>query len=94
MAKTGKGHGTDEVIKKTFFPYACEVEFNYIFSDIPHPNTMELISYKKNEEQERKRVFSIGGGSIEFENAVVALTLDEKADALKQFVEDFEGNEK
>ena len=32
--------------------------------------------------------------SIEFENAVVALTLDEKADALKQFVEDFEGNEK
>ena len=32
--------------------------------------------------------------SIEFENAVVALTLDEKADALKQFVEDFESNDK
>lgn len=31
--------------------------------------------------------------SIEFENAVVALTLDEKEDALKQYVENFETNE-
>ena len=71
LAKTGKGHCTDEVIKKTFFPYECEVEFNYIFDDIPHPNTMELISYKKNVEQERAKVFSIGGGSIAFENDVL-----------------------
>lgn len=28
LAKTGKGHGTDEVIRKTFYPYACEIEFN------------------------------------------------------------------
>ena len=70
LAKTGKGHCTDEVIRKTFFPYACEVEFNYIFDDIPHPNTMELISYKENIEQERVKVFSIGGGSIVFENDV------------------------
>lgn len=68
LAKTGKGHCTDEVIRKTFFPYECEVEFNYIFEDIPHPNTMELISYMKNVEQERVKVFSIGGGSIAFEN--------------------------
>lgn len=71
LAKTGKGHGTDEVIKKTFFPCACEVEFNYILDDIPHPNTMELISYKGNKEQERTKVFSIGGGSIAFENDVI-----------------------
>ena len=71
LAKTGKGHCTDEVIRKTFFPYECEVEFNYIFDNIPHPNTMELISYKKNVEQERIKVFSIGGGSIAFENDVV-----------------------
>lgn len=68
LAKTGKGHCTDEVIRKTFCPYECEVEFNYIFEDISHPNTMELISYKKNVEQERVKVFSIGGGSIAFEN--------------------------
>ena len=71
LAKTGKGHCTDEVIRKTFFPYACEVEFNYILDDILHPNTMELISYKENVEQERVKVFSIGGGSIAFENDVV-----------------------
>jgi L-serine dehydratase len=71
LAKTGKGHCTDEVIRKTFSPYNCEVEFNYIFDNIPHPNTMELISYKNNVEQERVKVFSIGGGSIVFENDVV-----------------------
>ena len=71
LAKTGKGHCTDEVIRKTFSPYNCEVEFNYIFDNIPHPNTMELISYKNNVEQERVKVFSIGGGSIAFENDVV-----------------------
>ena len=70
LAKTGKGHCTDEVIRKTFFPYECEVEFNYIFEDISHPNTMELISYRKNIEQEKVKVFSIGGGSIAFEDDV------------------------
>ena len=43
LAKTGKGHGTDEVIRKTFSPFQCKVEFNYIFENIPHPNTLELI---------------------------------------------------
>ena len=71
LAKTGKGHCTDEVIKKTFLPSHCDVEFNYISDNIPHPNTMELISYKKDVEQERIKVFSIGGGSISFENDVV-----------------------
>ncbi len=70
LAKTGKGHCTDEVIKKTFLPYECSVEFDYVTDNIPHPNTMELISYKNNEEKERVKVFSIGGGSIAFENDV------------------------
>ena len=46
LAKTGKGHGTDNVIKKTFFPIDCEIEFNYTDTDILHPNTMELLSFK------------------------------------------------
>ncbi len=70
LAKTGKGHCTDEVIKKTFLPYDCEVEFNYVDNDIPHPSTLELISYKQDAEIERVRVFSVGGGSIAFENDV------------------------
>ena len=71
LAKTGKGHGTDNVIKKTFSPYECSIEFNYIKSDIPHPNTMELIAYKNNSELDKAKVFSIGGGSIAFENDIV-----------------------
>lgn len=71
LAKTGKGHCADEVIRKTFYPYECEVEFNYICDDIPHPNTMELISYKGETQIEKVKVFSIGGGSIAFEGDVV-----------------------
>ena len=71
LAKTGKGHCTDEVIRKTFYPYDCEVKFNHTYDNIPHPNTMELISYNKNIEQERIKVFSIGGGSIVFEGEVI-----------------------
>ena len=71
LAKTGKGHCTDEVIRKTFFPYPCDIQFDYIEDDIAHPNTMELIAYKDDVEIERVKVFSIGGGSIAFENDVV-----------------------
>lgn len=67
LAKTGKGHCTDVVIKQTFMPYNCDVEFDLSTSNIPHPNTMMLIAYKNKAETDRVRVFSIGGGSIQFE---------------------------
>ena len=44
LAKTGMGHGTDAVIKKTFLPIASEVEFDFFNNDIPHPNTKKLTS--------------------------------------------------
>jgi hypothetical protein len=34
LAKTGKGHGSDVVIRKTFAPKECEVEFNYLESKL------------------------------------------------------------
>ena len=68
LAKTGKGHGTDEVIRKTFSPVMCDVEFNLTETRIPHPNTMELFAYKDGKEIGKSKVFSIGGGSIIFEN--------------------------
>ncbi|MBQ9757538.1 MAG: L-serine ammonia-lyase [Clostridia bacterium] len=68
LAKTGKGHGTDEVVKKTFLPKNCRVIFDVLKADIPHPNTMEIIALKGNKEIDRIRAFSVGGGSIEFEN--------------------------
>ena len=71
LAKTGKGHGTDTVIRKTFLPADCEIEFNYIDADLPHPNTMELVAFKGNTECNRVKVFSVGGGSIVFENDTV-----------------------
>lgn len=67
LAKTGKGHGTDNVIRKTFFPQKCDIEFNFLEKNIPHPNTFDIISYKKGEETGIERVFSVGGGSIVFE---------------------------
>ena len=69
LAKTGQGHGTDTVIKKTFAPKECVVEFDFEFKDIAHPNTMELIAYKNDEETDRITVYSVSGGSIVFENS-------------------------
>lgn len=71
LAKTGKGHGTDTVIKKTLSPINCDIEFNFIEENIPHPNTMVLIAYKNNLEIDKARVFSVGGGNIVFENSSV-----------------------
>ena len=71
LSKTGKGHGTNTVIKKTLLPINCDIEFNFIEDNIPHPNTMVLIAYKNNLEIDRARVFSVGGGNIVFENSSV-----------------------
>ena len=68
LAKTGKGHGTDRVIEKTFEPYFSEVVFDFTKTDIPHPNTMEIIGFCDGREIARTRVMSVGGGSILFEN--------------------------
>ena len=70
LAKTGKGHGTDTVIKKTFSPIRCEIEFNTEEENIPHPNTMTLAALEKGKVVAQVRVFSVGGGYIEFENMV------------------------
>ena len=67
LAKTGKGHCTDKVIEKTFSPKKCEIFFDTENSDIPHPNTLDIIAYVNGTEIDRARVFSVGGGSIAFE---------------------------
>ena len=65
LAKTGRGHGTDRVIEKTFAPHPCEVVFDGE-SEVPHPNTMDLFAYCGDAECGSARVFSVGGGSIAF----------------------------
>ncbi len=69
LAKTGKGHCTDTVIENTLAPTPCEVEFDMMKSDIEHPNTMDLYAYKNGEQVDFIRVFSVGGGRIEFEGS-------------------------
>ena len=69
LAKTGKGHCTDSVIINTLAPIPCEVEFDYLKNDIEHPNTMDLFAYKNGEQVDFIRVFSVGGGRIEFEGS-------------------------
>ncbi len=72
LAKTGKGHCTDTVIESTLAPIPCKVEFDYLKTDIDHPNTMELYAYKNGEQTDFIRVFSVGGGRIEFEGSETA----------------------
>ncbi len=67
LAKTGKGHGTDEVIRRTFLPLPCEVVFDLEKTDLPHPNTMELFAYRGETLLGQERVLSVGGGRIAFE---------------------------
>lgn len=69
LAKTGKGHCTDSVIINTLAPIPCEVEFDYLKNDIEHPNTMDLYAFKDGEQVDFIRVFSVGGGRIEFEGS-------------------------
>lgn len=66
LAMTGKGHGTDTVIRKTFGDVPCEVVFDNKtkISDLPHPNTMDLIAYGNSKIEGKMRVLSVGGGRI------------------------------
>ena len=72
LAKTGKGHCTDTVIESTLSPTPCKVEFDYLKTDIEHPNTMDMFAYKNGEQTDFIRVFSVGGGRIEFEGSKTA----------------------
>jgi L-serine dehydratase len=48
------------------------VQFDYLKTDIEHPNTMDLFAYKNGEQIDFIRVFSVGGGRIEFEGSTSA----------------------
>lgn len=63
LAKTGKGHGTDVVIKKTLQDIKCEVVFD-VKTEVPHPNTLDAVAYIDGAEIGKSRYFSVGGGKI------------------------------
>ncbi len=67
LAKTGKGHMTDYSVIETMKPKKCEVEFDYSTTDLPHPNTLDIIGLKNNCEIARLRFMSVGGGQIKID---------------------------
>ena len=65
LALTGKGHGTDTIIKKTMEPIVCEVLFHHEEFELPHPNTMKLSAFDAQKTLLGEwTVCSIGGGAI------------------------------
>ena len=67
LASTGKGHLTDYIIKETLKPIKVDIIFDTKFKCEVHPNTMDIIAYKSNNEIAKWRVYSVGGGSIRIE---------------------------
>ena len=68
LALTGEGHGTDRIIRETLAPTKCEIIFDKKSPCNFHPNTMDIEAYKGENLLGKKRVFSVGGGSIVFED--------------------------
>ena len=64
LAMTGKGHGTDLVIKKTFTK-PCEVVFDKVTAPTHHENTMIIEAYSLSQCTDSWTVLSVGGGDIE-----------------------------
>lgn len=67
LALTGKGHLTDYIISKTFGDIKHDIEFDYLSKCEYHPNTLDFYAYKDGEQIGYHRIFSVGGGTIEFE---------------------------
>ena len=64
LAMTGKGHGTDRVIRETLAPLSGEVLFDRETPPERHPNMMDFFLFSKGREIAYERVWSVGGGAI------------------------------
>ena len=71
LSKTGKGHGTDRVLREVLSPLPTQIVFR---KDSPagvrHPNTMDFSAFKDGKVYDTLRVESIGGGDIRFDGYV------------------------
>ncbi|MBE6764237.1 MAG: L-serine ammonia-lyase [Ruminococcaceae bacterium] len=64
LSKTGVGHGTDRAIQETLMPIRSDISFDMHTETPVHPNTLDFIAYKAEQEIGKKRYYSIGGGEI------------------------------
>jgi L-serine dehydratase len=67
LALTGKGHLTDEIMRRTFGAVKNEIIFDYLTPCTYHPNTLDIYAYNGEELLGNHRFYSVGGGSIEIE---------------------------
>ena len=64
LSKTGKGHGTDRVLREVLAPKPTEIVFaEESPADLPHPNTMDFEAISGGQVTDRLRVLSIGAGT-------------------------------
>lgn len=67
LALTGEGHGTHTALSSTL-KAKNEIVFNTEEQELPHPNTLDFIIYDEaNNEIDKVRAMSIGGGEIRIE---------------------------
>ncbi len=64
LAKTGRGHMTDEALRQAFGERPCEIIFDTDTDTPKHPNTMDLIALTGDKEIKRERFYSVGGGAV------------------------------
>ncbi len=64
LSMTGRGHLTNDIIKKTIGDIPNDIVFDKKTLDLPHPNTMTLYGYKNNLLVEQMEAYSVGGGDI------------------------------
>ena len=64
LSKTGKGHGTDRVLRDVLAPLPTEIVFSSEELKSAHPNTMDLMALRAGQVYDTARVESIGGGDI------------------------------
>ena len=67
LALTGKGHNTDQVLKKTFAPAECKVQFDKKTPCPVHPNTFDIAAFCEEKKLAELRFYSIGGGTIKIQ---------------------------
>jgi len=63
LAKTGEGHGTQDIIKSVI--KNVDVVCDHENDAVEHPNTMDFFAYRDGVETAHLRIFSVGGGAIE-----------------------------
>lgn len=72
LAKTGVGHRTDYIVKKTLNEEKTQIVFNKDETELSHPNTMRFQIVKSESVIADFIVISVGGGDIKFVGEDVA----------------------